>query len=1083
MLAAESPVLRRLAHYMGGSLRTLRINPHNGVIQFEGHVRLNSHSPELADIPGAKDIVASLIGAAKALAHDGTIYLPYDYPRDRFGGFIVNSSAVQRFYCEPDFFSQEQKTARSNELSSRPVFSGYGALPDDDTRLKNLRMTGEAHTLNNMLSALKKQIETPDATFDLDAIEVEVAPHSALWSAQQKQPVTLSLKQLIVSYGLRVPTTGDELANLERTLSAPPLHAPGEGDYGGLLSKEVPLGEADQQKVSEVVNGWKTLQTQVPADGQGRAPSLLEYLQRAVPASVRALAGEHPAAFLKALISTPQARALGNRLQEAIGALPTQTSAQEALLAALGVDADPNAGQQRNNLAGYNLRQQSNWGQSPAQIKQRFEKHLEARFGPQLAKVVAYQLLAMSAPEFLVQDLPPSLVYGSLQWASFSTAVMRRELDTPGASAGQAYADIMQRDALEPTSEEGQSQLQAAAIRSVVDWGIAKSVIDESSDDAYSAETIDRAASALQQQIDSLVEAAKAVDVPILTRRELALVELRRVYGPEKERFFEDKTLLGDLPPGSRKRGTYSLLDIYMSGDLYKHDWTSSNIDFSTATVQAGFSKLPPIKGAFDAQFNAYADGLKRSMETGFQYQLSLLPVEDRLMIERGKVTTFRLNSPSSHQGPVRADHPMFSYLDGGAILIRAEMDGKTGHYLYSPSKGKIIKDVGPSGPGLRFPGSRLYFSMERPGRPGEHEDTVTVLWQALGTPWPKKDKIDFAALSIYPSKSLEMPAKEPYPKLEATAASERVKELASVVSAYFGQGLDEAKKSAFGETTQERDVRRDKASTAFLHSFIPFFDTVKSFKNGRPAEGLFHLLLDVVGLVVPAFKGGALAVKAGAKGLGATLSFLKGVVKAGVKAANPLLGLYDIGRGVFNLAKLGKRGFKSLSGNTPSLFDKLRHAHRRSGSFDIPHAGKKDTIAEGVYRPLGANTDAVPTVAVQRNGKWYAYDAKALEPYGAPLKGFTPSAGSVFSKQAAELAVGAAINAGADFGVGLALQLIQPRLLAAHSFQIPSTLAQASRSNKTAPTELTGLSIKHRSLARRHSSGSFSGQRRLLRS
>lgn len=1044
LFAADSPLLKRLAHAMGSSLKTFKVNPDNGVIEFEGRIRLTIDSPELADIPGVKDIVASLLDAAKALAHYDIIYLPSDFPRDELGGFIVSSSAVQRFYGEPDFISQEQKTARANELSNRPIFSGYGALPDDETRLKNLRMTGEAHVLNTMLSALKKQGEMPDATFDLETIEVAVAPHSALWSAQQKQPVTLSLKQLIVSYGLRVPATKDELANLERALSAPPLSAPVEEDYGGLLSKEVPLGEADQQKVREVVNGWKTLQTEVPTDGQGRAPSLLEYLQRALPASVRALAGGHSGVFLKALISTPQARALGNRLQEAIGALPTQTSAQEVLLAALVVDADPNAGQRRNNLAGYNLRQQSNWGHSPAEIRQRFEKHLEARFGPQLAKVVAYQLLAMSAPEFLVQDPPPSMVYGSQQWASFSTAVIRRELDTPGASAGQAYADIMQRDALEPISEEGQSQLQAAAIRSVIDWGIANCVIDESSDDAYSAETIDRAASALQQQVDRLVEAAKAVDVSIMTRRELTLIELMRVYGPEKEGFFEDKTLLGDLPPSSRKRGTYSLLDIYMSGDLYKHDWTSSNTDFTTATVQAGFSKLPPIKDVFDAQFNAYADGLKRSLETSFQYQLSLLPVEDRLMIERGKVTTFCLNSPSSHQGPVRSDHPMLGYLHGDAILIRAELNGKTGHYLYSPSKGKIIRDVDPSGPGLPFPGSRLYFSMERPGRPDEHEDTVTILWQALGTPWPETDKIDFAALSIYPSKSLEMPAKEPYPKLEATAASARVKALSMVVSAYFSQGLDAAKKSAFGETTQERDIRRDKASMEFLRSFILFYETFKSFKNGRPIEGLFYLLLDVVGLVLPALKGGVLGVKAGAKGLGATLGFLKGFVKAGAKAANPLRGIYDTGRGLFNLAKLSKRGFKSLSGKAPSLFDKLRHAHRRSGSFDIPHAGKKDAIAEGVYRPLGANTEAVPAVAVQRNGKWYAYDAKTMQPYGAPLKGFTPSAASVFIEQAVELAVGAVINQGTDFGVGLAFQLIQPQRLAAHRFQIPYALAQA---------------------------------------
>ncbi len=1034
-LAADSPLLKRLAAFVGGSVKTLYINPDKGEVHFEGGARLNRQSPHLADLPGGNDLIDSLMAAVKVLAPYGNFFLPYGYQPDGFGNFTVDSSVIQHFYHEPPTLPLQQTIIRSKELSSVPLFRGHDALPDNEKLLKVLRMIGDAHQLNNVLGAMKAQIDTPAAELDLDAIVVEVAPHSALWSAQQKQPVTLSLKQLIIGHGLQVPITLDALANVHRALSVAPLRAPSEGDYGGLLSKDVPLGEADQHKISEVASDWKAPQTQVSLDGQGRAPSLIEYLQRAVPASVRARAGEDIEAFLKALISTPQARALGKQLQEAIGALPTQTSAQESLLAALGLDADPAAGQQRNNLAGYNLRQKDNWGLSPAHIKQRFEQHLERRFGPQLAKVVAYQLLALSAPEFLVKDLPAALVYGSQQWASFSAAVMRRELDTPGASAGQAYAGIMQRDALEPITEVGQAQLQAAAMRSVVDWGIANEVIEQSSEDAYAAETIDRAVIALQKQVDNLVEGANAADAPMPNRRELALAELRRVYGVKMESFFEDKTLLGDLPPGSRKRGTYSLLDIYMSGDLYKHAWTSSNEQLTTADIQAGFSKLADIKTAFDKQFDAYADGVKQFVETSFKYQLSLLPVEDRLMIERGKVTTFHLGSPSSHPGPVRAGHPMFDYIESGTILIRAELGAKTCHYLYSPSKGKILKDMDPTRPGLWAPGSRLYFSMERPGRPAEQEDTVTILWQALGTAWPKKDKVDFAALSIYPSKSLETPLTEPYPRSEAMVASKRVNELASVVSAFFSRGVDDAKKISSGETTQERDLRRDKAGVAFLRSLIPFYDTFKSFKNGRPLEGSLYLLLDLIGLVVPAFKGGALAVKAGAKGLASTMSFLKGFVTAGVKAANPLLGLYDIGRGVFKLAKLAKRGFKSTS----PLFNKLHHARGHSGSFDIPRAGKTDSVAEGIYRPVGATAEALPTQAVQRNGKWYAYDANSMLPYGAPLKGFTPDAGSGFFKQAADEAVKATVDAGFGAGVALAFQLLQPRQPVLSSFQLPS--------------------------------------------
>ncbi|MBO0494532.1 hypothetical protein [Pseudomonas sp. Marseille-Q1929] len=984
--AFASPLLKRMLE--SGDFTAIDVDPVKGEVRLAYHGTLVRESVTLVDLPGGLDLFDSLVSAAKTLTPNGVLSLPA-YFKDG----TVGLSDVQRFYGEPAHLTPEQKVARSKELARHPVFLGQGSLPDNEVRMNVLRGIGNAHMWHSLLTVLKEQIERPAVSLDFDAITVNVAPYSDFWSEQQKQPATISLKQLLVDVGLKVPTTRDELVNLQNSLSAPPLLTAPQGDFGGLLSKEVPLNESNQKKLTEAVNNWKALQPQLPPDEQGRVPSLLEYLQRAVPANVRARAGKDPEEFLQVLISTPEARALGKQLQEAIDALATETSAQEALLAALGLEADPAAGMQRNNLAGYNLRQQDNWGRSSAEIVKRFEKHLEARFGPQLAPVAAFQLLAMSAPEFLVKDVPSSLVYGSQQWASFSSAVLRREQATPGASAGQSYAEIMQHDALEPITEHEQLQAQFAALQSVVDWGIANGVIEARSDDAYSAETIERAATALEAHVDGLVDATKALEATMPSRKDMALAELGRVYGVEMERFFQDKTLLGDLPPGSRKRGTYSLLDIYMSGDLYKHDWTSSSDAFPTAIVQAGFSKLPDIKAKFEEQFDAYVDALKRAMSTFFNYQLSQLPAEDRKMIEYGKVTTFSLGVPSSNvQGPVRPDHPMFKYVKSDGILIRAELNGKTRHYLYSPAHGQIIKDADPSRPGLRFPSSRLYFSMERPGRPGEQEDTVTILWQVLRTPWPRKDKIDFAAFSIYPSKSLDSQLPEPHSLPKTGVPSARINELGAVVGSYYSRGVEDAKAAARGETTQERDERQNKAAGEFLLSMIPFYDAIKSFIKGDVLAGLFYAVLDVIGLVVPALKGGSQAVKAGSKGLGAGLNFLKGFGKAGVRGLNPLSSVYDIGLGVF---KLGKRGIKSLSRAKGVLSKKLRYGGGRRGGFDIPHHAKKEPIANGIYRPLGDSSNAVPTLAVQRNGKWYAYDPKTQVPYGAPLNGFTPGSGS----------------------------------------------------------------------------------------
>lgn len=785
--------------------------------------------------------------------------------------------------------------------------------------------------------------------------------------------------------------------------SAGSSSSPQKADYGGLLTKDVPLAVDAQAKLREVVATWKAAQPKASTDDASGVPSLIECLRLTLPEPLR-FGKDEPEKTLKAILDSPGGLALATLLQNSIGAVPTATSQQEVLLSALLLDVDPAGGLERNNLAGYSLRQPGNWGYSAAQIVTRFEAHLASRFGEANAKIIAFQLMSVSAPEFLVKDLPSTLVYGSHQWATFSAAVARQEASHPGSTAAKTYAQIMELDEIAPVSEVEKRQQQLAQMTAVIDWGIANGIIVEKSDDAYTSEEVESALKAIQAQHKTLADSVDALSTPMPTRRDLALAALRRVYGVENEAFFEQK-LLADIPPGSPGRKAYSLLDIYMSGDLGKHFWISSDPDFNTVKVNVGFPKLPNIKQQFDESFDKYTQGLKDGIAAQFKYQLSLLPLEDRRLIEYGKVTTFTLQAPSANQGPVSADHKIQAYIGSGAVLIRAERDGKVCHYLYSPTQGRIIKDADPSRPGLQFPGSRLYFSMSLPDSPGGKEPPVTILWQTVGSTSPKNDPVDFSAYRIYPSKSLEAGIPGEHPAPPATFFSPKTDELSAAVGAYFTRGLDEAKATANGSTEQERESARSKAVNAFFLGLIPFYSAVESFINGRPAEGFFNLVLDVFGFFIPGLKSGVQGVKQGVKtGVGATLSFIKGFGKAGVKALNPLAGIYDVGRGVF---KLGKAGFKKIS-----------RIGGRGGSFDLPQVGNKDGIAQGVYRPLGANSDAVPVIAVERNGKWYAFDPVTQTPYGAPLKGFARHSPSAFAGQVERWVTEAVTEAGLNAAV-----------------------------------------------------------------
>ncbi|MBV4452868.1 MULTISPECIES: hypothetical protein [Pseudomonas] len=953
----NSTAFKRLEEIFGGRGSFSHIDPNKGEIWLDGgRVKITRDSAELDSIPGGKELFDNVMTIGKKMTPYGILSRHDVFKSDASGANTVDSNVVQQFLYGP----------------------GPGALPDHHVPADILRKTGEADTRHNLLGALKKQIETPGVKPDLESITVEIAPHSVLWSAAQTQPVTMNLKQLLAAYGLQVPTTSQALANLELTLFTPPLSAPAQANYGGLLSKAVPLGEEEQKKINETVSAWKVQQTQVRVDSSGRTQSLFNYLARALSESQRALAETDPQAFLNALINTPQARALGKQLQEAIGALPTPSSGQEALLAALGLEADPAGGQERNNLAGYNLRQRDNVGRTPADIVERFQDHMEGRVGRDMAKAGAYQLLAMSAPEFLAKDVPPNLVYGSQQWAAFSAAVSRREQDTPGSTAGKTYAEIMQHDALEPVTEAGHHQVQLAAMTSVIDWGIANGVIEESKDGNYSPETIERVFAAMQAQAERLISTVESLAATMPTRKDVALAELKRVYGEEKAHLFEKKVFRRSGQP-SRDDSRYSLLDIYMSGELRSYHWDSNSHEAYIGAFASGFSKLESAQKKFDEAFDQYTDNLSKAAGVNFQYQLSQLPAEERERFERGSVVVHHLNASSFSPFPEGSDeHPVFKLFGVGAVLFETHHEGKVVKYVFSPTLGKIIKAGEP------FPGApegwNINVSVRRRKDGGGYRRTRYGL--TVG------DKFYELKENHQTAKSLEA-LPESHSALGTKELSARSEELAKGVTSMYSNAVNEFRKSARGVTEREKVEAQRKFLTNFLLGLVPFHNFIKSIVEGNKHDAVVYGLLDFLGLIVPGFKGGYAGAKIGAKGLGSALGFIKGFAKAGLKAANPFGSIYDAGKGVF---KLGKTVVKSLPSVKFSLFDKARNLSGRSGSWNIPQGGYKQTIADGTYRRLGGDGAPVSVLATQQNGKWYALDPKTMSPYGTALKGFTPT-------------------------------------------------------------------------------------------
>ncbi|NVZ21054.1 hypothetical protein HX794_15565 [Pseudomonas costantinii] len=944
--AVNSSVFKRLEQVFGGKGAFTHIDHTKGEIWFDsGYKKINMDSPELNDLPGGKALFENLMVIARKLAPSGVFSRHDAYTLGALGKDTVDSNMVQQFLYGP----------------------GPKALPDSHVPADILSQTGEAETRHNLLAALKKHIETPGTKSDMESIAVEVAPHSVYWRADQPQPFTMNLKQLIMAYGLFAPTTLEALANLERVLFAPSLSVPSAGDYGGLLSKGVPLSQDAQKKIIETVSTWKVGQTQVPLGSEGKVANLFDYLKRSVPESLRGLADSNPQAFLNAMIDTPQARALGKQLQEAIGALPTATSAQEALLAALVLEVDPAGGLDRNNLAGYNLRQQDNKGRSPAEIAKRFEAHLQGPLSPEMAKVAAFQLLAMAAPEFLVKDMPDTLVYGTLPWAAFSAGISLREQELPGSTVGQTYNQIRQRDVLEPVTAEQEYQSKVAALQSVIDWGIANGVIKENSE-GYSDEVIEKASAAMQKLAESTVETLKQVAAAVPTRRELALAELTKVYGTENAHLFEKKIIM--QRSGYNRKDT-SLLDLYMSGKLYRV-WGSKDPVFPTSKLLAGLSQLPKIKEVFEQAFDDHTDSFGKAAGALLQHQILQLPDEDRKRFELGQVSMMHVGESSSSEFPKGSeDHPLFKHFGRGAVLIDTVLNGESVSYVYSPILGKILKQ------GEYISGVPEGWRIRRGKRP---EDPL----------WGVEVGGKFFGLKAHWAGSRTLPASKSDILPSGLTSSERIKEIGGIISLNYKAAIEEFREAAKGETDLEKTRRKQQAFQGFVLSLVPFHDFIKSIVIGDKHEAVVNGLFDFVGLILPGLKGGAGAVKLGVGATTNALKFVKEFAKAGLKAANPVGSIYDAGSGLF---KLGKTAIKTLpTVKLPSFdFDSLRSMSGRSGSWNIPHGGYKQTIADGTYRPLGEDGSVISVVASQKDGKWFALDPNTLTPYGPELKKFTP--------------------------------------------------------------------------------------------
>ena len=752
---------------------------------------------------------------------------------------------------------------------------------------------------------------------------------------------SITLATFIKHLGFFLPTSHFHLTSLADAVTEKALEHP-LGDLGGGLSWPVPMSPGEQRRL-----GAFTL-NQLGDQPQRRG--VLDYLNDQQP--VAAQVWSSPVQALQSLVSSAPGQRLGKYLQEQMGAIATDRSINDYLLAAIAVQMDPEsiAAPQRNKMAGFDLANDQHWGKPASVVVDGLSKHLSTsgKTSPEMAGVGAYVLLARRAPEFLIKDIPASVTYGSPAWVSLAIAATTIEAQSPGKVPNMTFVQVMQQAESAGLADPGVTQhAQRVAL---VDWGVINGLLTRKGDARYTDEELNTLQKTFNTRQQQMITASQSLDKDLPRRKELALDELKQRFG-ELGELFEEKLISttsqprgGPGTPATRLVGHHSLLDIAMM-DLPSpavfHS-TDNRIPLTKLNANYRFG----VAEAFNQQFDATIQGKKTAIFTTIKHLIAQLPLEHRKNFEYGKITFYQNTSHTLGLGfSDKVHHPKDQEL-----LVKIEREGNPAAYEINFAQG-TIQSVGLWRVKERSSRNANLVRETREFKPGSEYDQQRN----------ERGPVDNALLDSF--------------------ATDRTQYIANAFVEHLDLDNPEIKKHARGQTTLDEQQGRARVVEEFLLNLVPLRSAIVNFKKGNYGEGAVDLTLDIFGfLTAGAANAGKLAKLSGAaiSGVSKAIQGAKIIGVATIGALNPLGGWGDFAVGGARLAGKGlSKGIKAVG--------RLRGA---SGSYDLLKAVSKDysAAATGMFSVAGQRVEGG---AVLHNGQWYAFDADKMRPYGRPLEDF----------------------------------------------------------------------------------------------
>ena len=331
----------------------------------------------------------------------------------------------------------------------------------------------------------------------------------------------------------------------------------------------------------------------------------------------------------------------------------TESGSRNALiLAALILSLDPEPHAHPTRISYIDWQDAYYWGESVSFTRHQIEVSLQGLSAP-VAALAAHLLLCGKGPHLLVRDIPESTPCQSSQaWVLLRQYVSYMEKVVQGASRQLAYQQIMSLAYL-PAEGTWKNFLDSSeAAGPILDWAEANGILGGQSRTGF--QSLNTASQALNSQRTRLASTLRAFAQPIVTLRQTALEDLRKVYPtntlletpvlmwlPEDSPFSEEGRF-EEVHTGPK----YSFVDLHMAGNLdpTSNRWHSSNPAIKYREMAKRFHLLGRINSLFASAFVRKLQQLRAAYGESIRYWLSHLTLPRREAMEYGNVQFFTVS-------------------------------------------------------------------------------------------------------------------------------------------------------------------------------------------------------------------------------------------------------------------------------------------------------------------------------------------------------------------------------------------------------------------------------------------------------